>query len=139
MHEWALAESVVASIRKEMQRHEGASLHAVNLVFGELQNIDREIFQLGMEELLSEIEAGNEILHIETEPARFRCNACGAEWGLQASGELSEEQGEAIHFLPEAAHAFLRCPKCGSRDYQVIAGRGVELTSIELAEPDGAR
>jgi hydrogenase nickel incorporation protein HypA/HybF len=138
MHEWALAESVVATIERELKKHKGATLHAVNLLFGELQNIDPEIFQTGMEEMLAEIPREGEVLHIDTERARFLCNACGAEWGLDETSTLPEEQREAIHFLPEAAHAFLSCPACRSRDYQITAGRGVRVASIELLEP-GAR
>jgi hydrogenase nickel incorporation protein HypA/HybF len=43
---------------------------------------------------------------------------------------------EAVHFLPEAAHAYLRCPRCGSVDFDVAAGRGVSIVSIELEEPE---
>lgn len=136
MHEWALAESVVASIRTEMQKHPDATLRTVNLLFGELQNIDREIFEMGMQTMLEEIPNEGEVLHVEIEPARFLCNICGASWGLEEANGLSEDQREAIHFLPEAAHAFLLCPECGGRDYQVTSGRGVALQSIELAEPD---
>lgn len=140
MHEWALAESVSTSIQKELEKHEGARLQAVNLVFGELQNIDSEIFRTGLEAMLADLPEGSEPLavdeaiHIETEAALFRCNACGEEWGLGAHGDLTDDEREAIHFLPEAAHAFLHCPHCGSRDYQVMRGRGVTLASIELVE-----
>lgn len=142
MHEWALAESVSASIQKELDRHEGAQLQRINLVFGELQNVDSDIFRTGLEAMLEELPEATRtlpietIIHIETEAARFRCNPCGEEWGLDAHHGLTDDEREAIHFLPEAAHAFLECPHCGSRDYKVVQGRGVTLASIELVEPD---
>jgi hydrogenase nickel incorporation protein HypA/HybF len=43
---------------------------------------------------------------------------------------LDEEAREAIHFLPEAAHAYIRCPKCGSPDFEILSGRGVWLESV---------
>ena len=46
--------------------------------------------------------------------------------------DLDEQTREAIHFLPEAAHAFIRCPSCKSPDYRVQAGRGVSIASITL-------
>jgi hydrogenase nickel incorporation protein HypA/HybF len=138
MHEWALAEAVAASVRNEMSGREGASLLRVNLVFGELQNIDSDIFRTALEAMLSDLLRAGGGIHVDIERARFSCNGCGARWGLDADAELTEEEREAIHFLPEAAHAFLRCPVCGGRDYQVTEGRGVALASIELVEPSEA-
>ncbi len=138
MHEWALAESVAATIEEELARHTGSTLRGVNLLFGELQNIDKEIFQTGLATLLESIPKVEERINIETEPARFRCGACGAEWDLASETGLSEDQREAVHFLPEAVQAFLHCPQCGGVDYKVTAGRGVTLKSIELDEPEGS-
>ncbi|WP_455382336.1 hydrogenase nickel incorporation protein HypA [Salinispira pacifica] len=138
MHEWALAESVVASITTELKDRKGASLRAVNLLFGELQNIDRAIFEEALAEMLADVPHGEDSVHIRIDPARFTCNVCAHEWGLDEVGGLTEEQREAIHFLPEAAHAFLHCPSCNSSDCQVTQGRGIALTSIELIEPRDA-
>lgn len=138
MHEWALAESVAATIDEELKQHKGSSLQAINLLFGELQNIDREIFQTGLATMLDSIPEVEKRLHIETEPARFRCGACGAEWGLADQSGLTEDQREAIHFLPEAVQAFMHCPECNGVDYRVVAGRGISLQSIELSEPEGS-
>ncbi|MDR0318462.1 MAG: hydrogenase maturation nickel metallochaperone HypA, partial [Nitrososphaerota archaeon] len=38
---------------------------------------------------------------------------------------------EAIHFVPEAAHTFIKCPKCGSPDFEITSGRGIWLDSIQ--------
>ena len=37
---------------------------------------------------------------------------------------------EAIHFVPESAHAFLRCPACKSPDFEISKGRGVWVERI---------
>ncbi len=136
MHEWALAESVAASIRNEMERHKGSLLHAVHLKFGELQNIDRGIFEDGLSTMIEDIPRDGGVVHIEVEHAQLQCNACGRRWGLETAEDLTENEREAIHFLPEAAHAFLHCPSCGSQDCQITEGRGISLTAIELTEPD---
>ncbi len=44
--------------------------------------------------------------------------------------ELGENEQEAIHFVPEAAHAFIRCPACGSPDFEISKGRGVWVERI---------
>ena len=33
-------------------------------------------------------------------------------------------------FLPEMAHTYLKCPKCKSPDFDIIAGRGVYIKNI---------
>lgn len=134
MHEWALAESVAATVESELEKHRGAAVEAINLSFGELQNIDREIFETGLKTMLESIPGIEDRVRIEVEPARFRCGACGTEWGLDADSGLTDEQREAVHFLPEAVQAFMHCPKCGGVDYRVVAGRGVAIQSIELSE-----
>ena len=134
MHEWALAESVAASVEKQLELHRGAVVEAINLSFGELQNIDREIFETGISTLLESIPGIEKRVRIETEPARFLCGLCGAEWGLEEAAGMTDDQREAVHFLPEAVQAFMQCPRCGGVDFRVTAGRGVTIQSIELSE-----
>ena len=39
-----------------------------------------------------------------------------------------------IHFAPDKVYEMLRCPRCGSRDIDVVEGMDVKLKSIKLAE-----
>jgi hydrogenase nickel incorporation protein HypA/HybF len=134
MHEWALAEAVLDSVRAHSG---GRRVSRVVLRFGELQQIDREIFDFALRELGGELGAA--LFEIESEPARFACNACSAAWSLDERGGLDERQKEAIHFLPEAAKVYLRCPKCGSADFRVEQGRGVTIQTIETIETEEGR
>ena len=70
------------------------------------------------------------------EKASFRCNHCQKGWLLEQHSELGEEEREAIHFLPEAAHVYMRCPFCGSPDFGLEKGRGVSIQSVELEIPN---
>ncbi|HEB10350.1 MAG TPA: hydrogenase nickel incorporation protein HypA [Spirochaetales bacterium] len=137
MHEWALAEAVLESVKRHLNEQEqGKSLQvkSVNLLFGELQEIDEEIFRSGLNTMLADYPFNEDVIHIETDPALFGCNVCKREWTLKDQEDLSEDEREAIHFLPEAAHVFIRCPGCGSPDFRVIKGRGVSIGSIILEE-----
>jgi hydrogenase nickel incorporation protein HypA/HybF len=126
MHEWALAEAVVESVRAHAG---GRRVRRVVLRFGELQQVDREIFVFALGHLGDDTPA--EIYEIETEPAELACNACAARWALDAGAGLTPGQKEAIHFLPEAAKVYIRCPQCGSPDFRVDKGRGVTIDVIE--------
>ncbi|MGA2762853.1 MAG: hydrogenase nickel incorporation protein HypA [Spirochaetia bacterium] len=137
MHEWALADAVVEAAAAALGNRDPSCLRGVTVQIGELQAIDREIFTFALETILSEKPLSSGIFHLETEKATFRCVACGREWGLEESQGITDEEREAIHFLPEAAHAFVRCPACASPDYRVEKGRGVRISALELANREG--
>jgi hydrogenase nickel incorporation protein HypA/HybF len=44
---------------------------------------------------------------------------------------VEENELEAIHFVPEIAHTYLRCPKCDSPDFEILGGRGVTLQTVK--------
>lgn len=134
MHEFALAEGVAVTA-VEAARKEGLQrITRLTVGIGELQQIERELFTGALREVMPAVHpqlAGVE-LELIVRPARLRCRACGQPFDLQAgNSELTEDQAEAIHFVPELAHTYLRCPACGSPDFEVREGRGVWLEEIE--------
>jgi hydrogenase nickel incorporation protein HypA/HybF len=133
MHEWALAEAVVATVEKIRRENDGRPVLSVRLRFGELQNVDLEAFRAGLSSALQGLPYEAEAFQFLEEPAGLRCRACGRLWPLAGTPGLGELEREAIHFLPESAHAYLRCPDCGSPDFEVAAGRGVSIEAVELA------
>jgi hydrogenase nickel incorporation protein HypA/HybF len=130
MHEWALADAVVAAAARLPR---AASPRTVTVLVGELQAIDSEIFTFALASLAGQQGLAGVEFRLRAQPAVFACRSCGRRWGLRDQPDLSGEQREAIHFLPESAHAFVRCPGCGSVDFGVEAGRGV---SIEDGQDD---
>jgi hydrogenase nickel incorporation protein HypA/HybF len=132
MHEWALAEAVIAAVERIRRENGSRPVLSVALRFGELQNVDLEAFRAGLAAGLGGLPYTSEIFRFLTEPAAFRCRACGRLWLLAESPGIGEVEREAIHFLPESAHAYLRCPGCGSPDFELAAGRGVAIESVEL-------
>lgn len=124
MHEWALADAVV---RASANRPGAGAGRPVTVLVGELQAMDREIFDFALATLAAEAGLAPGSFLVRAEPAAFRCRACGRAWGLADQAGLTPGQREAIHFLPESAHAFVRCPGCGSVDFGVEKGRGVSI------------
>jgi hydrogenase nickel incorporation protein HypA/HybF len=94
--------------------------------------VDRGVFLDGLRVLLEKESFGEDVFVFEEEAASFRCKICGEEWGFADMPDVGEEEREAIHFMPEAAHVYMRCPACGSPDFQVERGRGVTIRSIDL-------
>jgi len=134
MHEWALADAVISTVERLYQENGRRRILSVKVLIGELQHIEMEVFSLGLQNLLSDRPFSADVFHFETEKAAFRCNACANEWLLAQHPELGEEELEAIHFLPETAHVYMRCPACGSPDFVLEKGRGVTIKSVDLSD-----
>lgn len=136
MHEWALVEAVVSTVLEIADREGLREVHDVYIEVGELQQVDREIFDFALSQVRPP-RLETTAFHIETVPAELHCRVCGTSWRLHPEG-LDEAVAEPIHFLPEVAHAYLRCPTCGSPDFEIRRGRGVWLASIQGGkEADG--
>jgi len=134
VHEWALAEGVVETALELSEKEGFARITRIVLRIGELQRIGTEGFRAALETVMPPENprlAAVEVV-LEVEPAGFECRRCGRAFGLvDCGGNLDEDQSEAIHFIPELAHAFIRCPACESPDFEVTRGRGVWLQTLE--------
>jgi hydrogenase nickel incorporation protein HypA/HybF len=133
MHEWALAEGVVMAALAEAERSGIAHIDRIDVRVGELQGISDEGFRFAVRKVIpANTEALRQVdVRVAVEQARFRCRGCERGFAMrEAARGLSASQSEAIHFIPEMAHAFLRCPGCGSPDFELLAGRGVRLVAI---------
>lgn len=131
MHEWALAESVIKSAVEHASAEKLKKLKETGVVFGELQAIDGEIFKFALEELRKQFPgAASCKFKIIKQPAAFRCKACSHEFPLKGLKKTKDE-AEFIHFVPEMAHTFLKCPKCASPDFEIARGRGVSISYIK--------
>jgi hydrogenase nickel incorporation protein HypA/HybF len=132
MHEWALAEAVVARATELARENGMATIDEVVVRLGELQNVSREALEFGLsvaqtQEPLME----GTVFRFEIEPAELACRPCGRSWLLRESrGGVSEEDLEAIHLLPETVHIYVSCPDCGSPDFAVTRGRGLSLGAV---------
>jgi hydrogenase nickel incorporation protein HypA/HybF len=139
VHELALAEAVVTAALEAAEREGLHRIDRIDVRVGELQHIRRQTFEFALKEVMPVSEpllAATEF-RVGIEPARFRCRPCGHAFGLaETGGPQDEGEQEAIHFVPELAHAFLRCPHCGSPDFDLVEGRGVSIRSIEGERDD---
>ncbi|OGS14337.1 MAG: hypothetical protein A2234_10250 [Elusimicrobia bacterium RIFOXYA2_FULL_58_8] len=131
MHEWALAQSVIKTAVEHAAAGRLKKLKETGVAFGELQGIDKEIFVFALEELRKQFPAAAACrFRISKEPAAFLCKVCAHKFSLKALRKTADE-AEFIHFIPEMAHTFLKCPACESPDFEITAGRGVHITHIK--------
>jgi hydrogenase nickel incorporation protein HypA/HybF len=128
MHEWALAEAVIGSVTKFAKNEGFLTVEEVVIRIGELQNVDIEIFKFALNQLRLPM-LKRTVFRVDIQPTELRCRVCNGQWNPHSSA-LAEEIAESVHFVPEVAHAYMKCPQCGSPDFEVLTGRGVWLQSI---------
>lgn len=134
MHEWALAEAVVATVVKETENNNIKNISKVNIKIGELQQLDLDILGFALENMIGAYGLSLDMSRIvmETDKAELKCKACGRIWSFDESLKgLQDSETEAIHFIPEIAHIYIRCPECKSPDFEIMKGRGIYIETIE--------
>ena len=129
MHEWALAESVIVATSKIATKRELKEINEITVKIGELQQIEEDILSFAFEQLKKDIFRNTKFLILKAK-TKLKCQICGVKWIFRRQN-LDEDTAESIHFVPEVAHAYIKCPNCGSPDFKIIQGRGIWLEEIK--------
>ncbi len=129
MHEWALAEGVISTATKFAVENNLTRVTEVVIMIGELQQVEHDVLEFAFEQLKTPLFKDAQFI-LKAQPAKFKCRNCGKEWTFDVQG-MTEDVSEAIHFVPEMAHVYLKCSECGSPDFEVVEGRGVWLATIK--------
>lgn len=144
MHEWGIASGIVESL-VTLQKDRKAKVLKVGVGVGQLSGIEAEILRYALE-TLSETEGLKGVNYaVKIREGRFKCLRCGHNWDFKDSEnalkEVSREtQGieepegieSPLHFFPQLITAFVKCPKCGSSDMEVIGGMDTVIEEIVL-------
>lgn len=139
MHELALADSVV---KAAVRAADDAGLNRIDRIVvkvGELQQIEKDLFEYSLVNVVpaQDSRLDGVVFDVADEPVQLECRACGNSYGrAEIDLDSDGDDGEAVHFIPELAHAFARCPSCGSPDFDISAGRGITLERIEGSTDD---
>jgi len=132
MHEWALAEAILKSAQEIAEKENLKEVTEVTIRIGELQQVDKPILRFAISQMKTPFFK-NVKFRILTGKSTLRCRVCGTTWQFDLK-KMDRETAEAIHFVPEAAHSYIKCPKCGSPDFEIASGRGAWLESVKGAK-----
>jgi hydrogenase nickel incorporation protein HypA/HybF len=117
MHEMGIAMEIVkiarASIPEDMQ---GARVQRVNLKVGQLSAIVADSLRFCFDLVVKETPLEGAELAIEEVPVTARCKDCQAEWTV--------------------SEAVFTCPACHSGTIDMLSGRELDITSIEIEEEE---
>jgi hydrogenase nickel incorporation protein HypA/HybF len=129
MHEWALAEAILASAQQIASNEHLTEISEVTIRVGELQQVEPPILRFALKQMATPPLKGAKF-HILKAKSTLKCRICGTTWQYDHK-KLDKATAEAIHFVPEVAHTYVKCPKCGSPDFEIVSGRGVWLEGLK--------
>jgi hydrogenase nickel incorporation protein HypA/HybF len=129
MHEWALAEAILATATQIAEQEKLKEITEVTIKVGELQAVERGILRFALSQLKTECFKKTKF-HILKSKSTLKCRVCANTWQFSRE-KLDKNTVEAIHFVPEVAQTYIKCPKCGSPDFEIASGRGVWLENIQ--------
>ncbi len=129
MHEWALAEAILTTAQQIATQEHLTSITEVTIRVGELQQAEPPILRFALKQLSAGLLKDAKF-HILKAKTTLKCRVCGTTWQYNPK-KLDKATAEAIHFVPEVAHTYIKCPKCGSPDFEIASGRGVWLEDIK--------
>jgi hydrogenase nickel incorporation protein HypA/HybF len=116
MHELSIATRLV-ELATEAVRSAGEprAIEAVHIRVGALSGVVTEALEFCWEVAAEGTACAGSRLEVEAVPARVHCPSCGADSTL------------------ESPHRF-RCGRCGELTADVVAGRELDLVSLELSD-----
>jgi hydrogenase nickel incorporation protein HypA/HybF len=116
MHELSVAQSIVEIIRQHVPESEWEHVTAVRLKIGKVAGVVPESLEFSFQAITAESLFSHARLEIESVPFRIHCNTCNT---------MTENEG-----------GFALCIKCGSTDTKILSGSELNISEIEVAEPE---
>jgi hydrogenase nickel incorporation protein HypA/HybF len=114
MHEMGIMESAIEAVLAQARSHDATQVHQVVLRIGALSGVEPEALRLAFDAVVRGTPADGADLEIETVPARGRCPDCDLEFAVK----------EDFIFT---------CPRCARVSDELVQGRELELSRIEVS------
>lgn len=112
----SIASAVLDAVRAEALRHPQARLSRAGLRIGELSGVEPESLRFCLEVLVKDSDLEPLTFDLQIHPWTRRCRRCGTEFRVLDSNPA--------------------CSACTSADTEAAGGDEMELSYLELEEPD---
>lgn len=144
MHELGIAQNIIESAMDEAARVGAKRVVSMEIDVGELMQLDIPALQNSLAALMVDPRVRGALVTVRNVPARFSCNRCGSEWGMdEARGQLGQvaenlrvQEPDSLelplHFLPSLFPVFLKCPECGTADTKAIEGEEIIVRRVVM-------
>ncbi|RJP70745.1 MAG: hydrogenase maturation nickel metallochaperone HypA [Candidatus Abyssobacteria bacterium SURF_17] len=112
MHEMSIAQSILKIVLTEAQKNGAQKVKVVRIRAGQLRGIVREQLAFFFEFITKDTAAEGAVLEVEQVPIKAQCKPCEHTFMVQD-------------------YKFL-CPKCQSKDVDVVEGMELAVKEIEI-------
>ena len=116
MHELSIAQNIVDIIRQSVPKPELEDVRIVRLKVGTFSGVVADSLEFCFTAISTETPLSKARLEIQRIPFTVHCNSCGAT--------VANDVGYVV------------CQECGGTETEVVSGRELQVTEIEL-ENDG--
>lgn len=114
MHEVSLMEQTLNIAIAQAQAQNSTRIHRLKMRIGELAGVVPDALNFAFDIIIKGTMAEGAILEIEMVPVVCHCPHCDRD------------------FHPVDAYIY-ECPDCGRFSHQILGGREIELTSLEVS------
>ena len=113
MHELSIALSIIEGATEEARKHENAKVEAVHLKLGALSGVVKDALLFSWEIACQGTPMENSRLEIEEIPVVAFCENCGKNQHIAAINNLI-------------------CPNCETPATEIVSGRELMVTALEI-------
>ena len=117
MHELSIAQNIVEIIQQSVPQHEWTNVRVVRLKVGTLSGVVPDSLDFCFGVISSQTSFPNAKLEIQRIPFAVHCSSCNET--------IINEVGVVV------------CQSCGSVETEVISGRELQVTEVELDNDQG--
>ena len=117
MHELSLAQNVLEIVQQYLPADNAHAVRCVRMKVGELSGVVIDSLDFCFNALASGTPLQGVRLEIEQIPLRARCRKCSNVFRIE--------------------NTLFRCVACGSTDLEILSGRELQVTEIELDDGGG--
>ncbi|MDT0448491.1 hydrogenase maturation nickel metallochaperone HypA [Streptomyces hesseae] len=118
MHELSIATAIVERAEETARLHGGGRVTAVRVRVGELAGVVPDALRFSFDVARAGTALETARLVVQDVPARARCAPCGTDFAV-------------------GTPPLMWCPRCDELSRELLGGRELEVTAIELEEASG--
>jgi hydrogenase nickel incorporation protein HypA/HybF len=111
MHELAIANNVVDTVIESLAEVSYTRIKSVNIAIGALSGVDPSSLEFCLPMIIENTRLAGAEINVELIPLVVACRECGGH---------------------PAEATSLRCPECQSGSVDVVSGRSIQVTSVDV-------
>ena len=112
MHELSLAQGIIDIVQRSLPPDNSQTVSAVRLKIGDLAGVVIESLEFCFTALVRETPLEGAVLQVERVPVQAVCLTCSSAFAVNENS--------------------YRCPQCGAGQLNIISGRELQVTEIEV-------